>query len=120
MVKDSARLASKDPMTDSDRGENRYFCRALQQKHGNEHDAYAERRQEGRNGHFVGADHDGLMQRLTHGHVTLDVFNDHGAVVDQDSDRQGKSTQGHGVQRLACEVDEQDGGDDGQRVSRRE
>ena len=58
------------------------------------------------------------MQWFTHGNMAFDVFDNHSAVVDENADRQGESTQGHGVQRLPGEIDEQYGGDDRQRNRR--
>ena len=55
------------------------------------------------------------MQWFTHRDVPFDVFDDHGSVVDENANRQGKSAQGHGIERLSGEIDEQNGRDDGQR-----
>ena len=82
------------------------FGRTLQQEHGNEYDADAERRQERRNRDFACARHDRLMQRLVHGDMTLDVLDHDRAVVDQDADRQRETAESHGIQRLTGQIDE--------------
>ena len=47
--------------------------------------------------------------------MAFDVFDNYGAVVDQNPDRQGKAAQRHGVQGLSTRIHDQQGGDDRQR-----
>ncbi len=81
---------------------------ALQQEHRHEHDADAQRRQEGRHRHLARARprsprRSGSRMR----DVALDVLDHHGAVIDQDADRQRKAAQRHGIEGLAGQIDQQ-------------
>ena len=54
------------------------------------------------------------MQWLAHAHVAFDVLDHHRTVVHENPDRQGETAQGHGIERLAGELDEEHRRDDGQ------
>ena len=101
MVKESARLASSAPMTDSDSGENRYLAVPCSRNTGTKTmQMHSVDRNVGTptslapvtmaccSGSFI-AD------------VALDVLDHHRAVVDQDADREREAAERHGVERLA-------------------
>ena len=104
MVKDSARLASREPITESDSGENRYFAVPCSRKTGTK---TMQMHKVDRNVGIATSRapvHDRLAERLVHGDVPLDVLDDHRAVIDQDADRQCKAAERHGIQRLAGQI----------------
>ena len=74
---------------------------AGEKKHGDEHDADAQRRYECRHRDLLRSIKDRLHRLLAHRQVPVDVFDFHGRVVHKDSDRQRQPAQGHDVDRLA-------------------
>ena len=74
---------------------------ALEEEHGQKDDADAQRRDQGGHGNLGCAIEDCLAQLIPVFQKPFNVFDGDRGVVDQDSDREGKSAQGHGVDRLA-------------------
>ena len=67
-------------------------------------DRDAERGYERRDDDLIGGVDDGLLQRLAHFHVAVDILDHHGRIVDQNADGKRQAAQRHDVDRLAGRV----------------
>ena len=85
-----------------------------EKEHGQEDDADAERRDQGGNGNLRGAVEDRVVQRLAFFEVALDVLDGDGGVVDQDADGERQSAEGHDVDGLVQQAENDHRGEDRQ------
>ncbi len=71
------------------------------QEHRHKHDANTQRRDESGHGNLLRAVENRLLHFLAQGEVALDVFDFHGGVVDENSDGESQTSEGHDVDGLA-------------------
>ena len=76
------------------------FRDTCEKKHGQEHNADAERRNKSGDRDLGRAIENGALDLLALGEVALDVLNLHRGVVHQNADGKGESPEGHDVDRL--------------------
>ncbi len=88
---------------------------ARQQEHGHEHDADGESRDERRNRDLERALENGRLDLLALFQMPVDVLDGDGRVVDENADRERKTAERHEVDGLAERIEDDEGGDDGQR-----
>ena len=88
-------------ITASASGENRYFATPERKKDRNKNDADTQGRHESREGNLSCTIANRVQRRLTFSQVTIDVFDRHRGVVDENANRQGEPAQGHDVERLS-------------------
>ena len=89
--------------------------RAAEEDDGHEHDADAERGNEGGDGDLRRAIEDGFDDGLALAHVAMNVFDFDGGVVDQDADGQRQAAERHDVDGFAQQVHDGERGEDGER-----
>jgi hypothetical protein len=88
---------------------------AAEEEHGQEDDADAKRGDQRGNGDLRGAFEDGLVEFVALFEVALDVLDGDGGVVDQDADGEREAAEGHDVDGLAEQAEDDDRGEDGER-----
>ena len=93
------------------RGEE-IFGGAGNEHDGNENDADAKRGDERGHGDLLGAVENGLDEAFALVDVAVDVLDGDGGVVDEDAHGQGHPAEGHDVERLAKEAQDDDGDQD--------
>src|ERR1035437_263558 len=91
------------------------FRHARQEKQGHEHDADANRGDEGGYGDLRRAIENRLLHLFALGKVALDVFDFHGGVIHKDPNCQRQTAQGHDVNRLPERTEHEDGYEDRKR-----
>ena len=72
----------------------------IEKEHGQEDDADAQRRDQGRYSNLRGAIEDRVVQLVAVFEEALDILDGDGGVIHQDADGQGESAQGHSVDRF--------------------
>ena len=93
--------------TASAKGTNRNLRDAGEEEHRHEHDADAQGRDQGRNGDFAGAFVDRAVEVRAQMQMALDILDGHRGVVDENADRQRQPAEGHDVDGLAQEIEDQ-------------
>ena len=88
---------------------------AGEEEHRQEDDADGERGNQRRDGDLGGAFEDGFAQLVALFEIAFDVLDGDGGVVDQDADGECEATEGHDVDGLADEAENDDGGEDRER-----
>ena len=91
--------------TASARGTKRKRDDAGEKEHGQEDDADAQRRDQGGNGDLRGSFQDRVVYLVSIFEIALDVLDGDGGIVDQDTDGEGQTAQGHDVDGLAQETE---------------
>src|SRR5271170_158 len=75
-------------------------CHPGKKEHGNENDADARGRDQGRQGDFARPDQNALLQSFAGAQVAFDILNGHRGVIHQNADRQSQPPQCHQVNRF--------------------
>ena len=91
-----------------------------QEKHRHEDNADAKRRNKGRQRDFLRAVENGLLERFPRRHVPMNVFDRHGGIIDQNTDRQSQAAEGHEIDGFAQRAQNRQRTQDGKRNGKRD
>ena len=92
---------------------------AGQKKHRHKHDANAQRGDERRQHDFLRAFENRIFQRLSQGHVPVNIFDGDGGIIHQNSHRQCQTAQRHQIDGFTQRAQSGDGTKHGQRNGQR-